>query len=91
MKKLVVSLAGISALVLSGVAVVGAEKSEGTTKDLFEKRCGACHSVDRSTSQKKTAREWERTVLRMKNVNGASITDDEARAIIQYLSTNHGA
>jgi mono/diheme cytochrome c family protein len=91
MKKLVVSLVGVSALVLSGVAVVGAEKSEGATKDLFEKRCGACHSVDRSTSQKKTAREWERTVLRMKNSLGARLTDQEAKAIIEYLSKNHGA
>jgi mono/diheme cytochrome c family protein len=91
MKKLVVSLAGMCALVLSGVAVDGADKSEGATKDLFEKRCGACHSVSRATSEKKTAREWERTVLRMKNSLGARLTDQEAKAIIEYLSKNHGA
>jgi mono/diheme cytochrome c family protein len=91
MKKLVVSLAGIIALVLSGVVVVGAERTEGATKDLFEKRCGACHSIDRSTSQKKTVREWERTVLRMKNSLGARLTDQEAKAIIEYLAKNHGA
>jgi mono/diheme cytochrome c family protein len=91
MKNLIISLMGISAFVLSGVSVVGAGKSEGATKDLFEKKCGTCHTVNRSTSQQKTARAWERTVLRMKNVHGAAITDEEARAIVEYLAQNHGA
>ena len=91
MKRLLVYLVGVSALVLSSAAVAGAEKSEGVTKDLFEQRCSTCHTVSRPTSQKKTAREWERTVLRMKNVNGASITDQEAGVIIEYLVKNHGA
>lgn len=60
-------------------------------KGLFEKKCGTCHTLKRSTSGKKTAREWQRTVLRMKNAMGAAITEPEARAIIEYLSKNYGA
>jgi hypothetical protein len=47
--------------------------------------------MSRATSQKKTPREWERTVLRMKNANGAPISDQEAKTIINYLSKKHGA
>ena len=91
MKKLIVSLVGVSAWVISGAAAFSAERSAGDVKALFEQKCSTCHTVTRSTSQMKTAREWERTVLRMKNVNGASVTDQEARMIIEYLVKNHGA
>ncbi|HET6364158.1 MAG: c-type cytochrome, partial [Nitrospirota bacterium] len=57
-------------------------------KGLFEKKCGTCHTLGRSTSEKRTAREWQRTVLRMKNAMGAAITDQEASAIIEYLAKN---
>jgi cytochrome c5 len=57
-------------------------------KTLFESKCGKCHSIDRSKSKKKTKDEWATTVLRMKQ-NGATITDDEAKLIINYLSDTY--
>jgi hypothetical protein len=45
--------------------------------------------MDRPKSNKKTANEWENTVMQMKNVNGVPITDEEAKVIIDYLSKNY--
>ena len=90
-KVLVASLLAVSALVVSGTAAYSAEGSAGDAKGLFEKKCGTCHTLGRSTSEKRTAREWQRTVLRMKNAMGAAITDQEASEIIEYLLKNYGA
>jgi cytochrome c5 len=76
---------------VSGSAAYGAERFAEDGQGLFEQKCGTCHTASRSTSQQKTAREWQRTVSRMKNVHGASITDDEAKTIVEYLAKNHGA
>lgn len=82
---------GIGLLVIAGESAYGADKPAGEAQCLFEQKCSACHSASRATSQKKTAREWERTVLRMKNGYGAPVSDEEARAVIDYLTKNHGA
>jgi mono/diheme cytochrome c family protein len=59
-------------------------------QDLFEGKCSLCHSADRPKSKKKTKKEWEATVMRMKNVNGAPLSDEEAGIIIEYLAENYG-
>jgi cytochrome c5 len=89
-KTIIVSLFGITAAALAGAAAPGVEKSDGDAKALLERKCGTCHTIDLSTSQKKTRREWERTISRMKNVNGASLTGQETQAIVEYLAINHG-
>jgi mono/diheme cytochrome c family protein len=70
---------------LSTVWCSAAEK-EGQT--LFESNCGKCHSLDKATSKKKTPDAWATTVLRMMK-NGATITDDEAKLIMDYLSETY--
>jgi mono/diheme cytochrome c family protein len=67
--------------------------SSGGSSDaeaLFESKCSRCHTIDRPKSKKKTEAEWKSTVMRMKNVNGCPITDEEAQTIIKYLSENYG-
>lgn len=92
MKKGVMAcIAGAVVMAVSGAASFGDEGPAKDAKGLFEKKCGTCHTLKMSTSEKKTAREWQRTVLRMKNAMGAAITEEEARAIIEYLSENYGA
>ena len=73
---------------LTTVWCPAAEKGGNNGKTLFENNCGNCHSLDRPKSIKKTKEEWETTVLRMKK-NGAAITDDEAKIIINYLSATY--
>jgi cytochrome c2 len=88
--KQVVTLLGTGLLLLASEAAFSAEKPAADAQSLFEQKCTICHSMSRATSQKKTPREWERTVLRMKNANGAPISDQEAKTIIDYLSKHYG-
>ncbi|MEW6715191.1 MAG: hypothetical protein AB1306_08900 [Nitrospirota bacterium] len=75
---------------LTGVTAYGAEEAKVDAKALFETKCSQCHSADRPKSKKKTEKEWESTVMRMKNVNGCKITDEEAKTIIGYLAATYG-
>lgn len=59
-------------------------------KSLFETKCSVCHGLDRPKSVVKSRDEWDKTVMRMKAKPGASITDEEAKAIVDYLSTQYG-
>lgn len=61
-----------------------------TGKILFEEKCPLCHSLDRPASKRKSYDEWLSTVLRMKNQNGAPITDEEAKIIAEYLAATYG-
>jgi len=66
--------------------------SQGTTdaKTLFEKKCSVCHSADRAKSLKKTNEEWTKTVTRMQEKRKENISNDEAKIIIDYLTTTYG-
>lgn len=64
---------------------------EGEAKALFERKCIQCHGLNWSTERMKTGEGWAATVMRMKNVNKAPISDEEAAIIIDYLSSNYGS
>lgn len=59
-------------------------------KELFEKKCSACHGFKKATSVQKTADEWNTTVQRMKAKKNSNITDEDAKIITEYLSENYG-
>ncbi len=63
---------------------------EENAKLVFERKCGTCHSIAKPKSEKKTKGEWEKTVMRMKNVNMAPLSNEEAKTIIEYLAKNYG-
>ncbi len=88
MKKLMICLCGVTFIFFFGTLANGADKVDA--KSLFEQKCSACHNSSRATSKIKTEEEWNVTVMRMKNVNGCRITDDEAKVIINYLTKNYG-
>ena len=90
MKKFGVSVLVITFLAVFGMSVYGAENSNVDAKAFFEQICSMCHSIDRPKSKNMTSKEWESTVMRMKNVHGCPIRDDEAKIIIDYLSKNYG-
>jgi quinohemoprotein amine dehydrogenase len=66
------------------------------TSELVVAKCGTCHMPDaekrltRISSRRSTPENWERTIKRMIQLNKAPITAEDARAIIKYLSDNHG-
>ncbi len=54
-------------LIASVVLAGNVQKDQAVdAKALFEKKCIACHDIDRPTSKKKTASEWTSTVERMR-------------------------
>ncbi|KXV59554.1 quinohemoprotein amine dehydrogenase [Acetobacter senegalensis] len=66
------------------------------TDPLTKEKCGACHTADskenlsRISWTRATPEGWAQTLKRMVKLNGLSLTPDEARAIVRYLSTSHG-
>lgn len=65
-------------------------KEEKNARNLFENKCGMCHSIEIPRSKMRTKEEWEATVMRMKKVNGAPINDEEAKIVIDHLAKNYG-
>ena len=61
----------------------------GPGRDLVEKNCVSCHSIRNVTSMRATKDEWNATLNKMIE-NGATISDEEADVILQYLSKNFG-
>jgi hypothetical protein len=68
----------------------GLQLPDDKAKELIEEKCGLCHTSDYATGTTNTAGEWRETVMRMKDDNGADLTEKEAEAIIGYLSRHHG-
>ncbi|MHC4946405.1 MAG: hypothetical protein ACYTG7_25615 [Planctomycetota bacterium] len=64
--------------------------SNNDAKALFEEKCDLCHGADYATDIKNTEEEWRVVVIRMKEDNGADMTDEEAETIIKYLTTHYG-
>jgi quinohemoprotein amine dehydrogenase len=59
-------------------------------------KCSGCHTPDaqkrlsRISFRRATPENWERTIKRMIQLNGLDLEPAEARAIVKYLSDNHG-
>jgi quinohemoprotein amine dehydrogenase len=81
--------------------VAGAQaptKDEGipVQSDLVRQRCGGCHKSDdqkrmsRISYRRATPENWEKTIKRMVTLNHATLQPADARAILKYLSDNHG-
>lgn len=75
--------------IFAPVQEISAQEAKGP-EDLFESKCSICHASQKAKSKKKTRDEWEATVMRMKNVNGAPVSDEAAQIIIAYLAKNYG-
>lgn len=62
-----------------------AELDDG--EGLVRQLCSTCHSVDTVYAKKSSdVKEWQRTVRRMKEQYGATVSDEQATAIAEYLS-----
>ena len=66
------------------------------TNPLVVAKCSACHKADekgrltRISYERLTPEGWQQAIKRMVRLNGLRLTPEEARAIVKYLSTNHG-
>lgn len=82
--RMILLIGGLSLLL--AVSVSSSYASSDSGKDLFEKKCGKCHSLDRSLSKEKNLAAWKRTSKRMAKYSGGAITDAEADEIAGYLA-----
>jgi hypothetical protein len=63
----------------------------GPGVEVTETQCRSCHSLDYITTQPPGGiKQWEGVVTKMIKVFGAPITDQDARAIVEYLVTAYG-
>lgn len=66
------------------------------TSALVVEKCGGCHKKDekgnlsRISWERTTPEGWQQTIKRMVRLNGLSLSPEEARAIVRYLSNHHG-
>ncbi|HKX00765.1 MAG TPA: quinohemoprotein amine dehydrogenase subunit alpha [Bryobacteraceae bacterium] len=66
------------------------------TNGLVVEKCGACHKKDEKGAMTRiswvrtTPEGWELAIKRMVRLNGVTLTPEQARAILKYLSTYHG-
>src|SRR3989442_1701570 len=63
----------------------------GPGVEVAQRACRSCHSTDYIVMQPRgDAKQWEAVVTKMIKVFGASISDEDAKAIVRYLSTAYG-
>ena len=60
---------------------------DGHGKDLVMRACVKCHNLKIVTTKRASEEEWTRSVDNMIN-RGATLSDDEADEVIDYLSQN---
>jgi quinoprotein glucose dehydrogenase len=62
----------------------------GNAKTLVDNTCGkSCHAIEVVTSQRKSASEWNAVVQNMV-ARGAAASDDQVKAIVDYLAATLG-
>lgn len=65
---------------------------DGEGRELFVARCSSCHSLDYMEMHARfgTRALWEAEVTKMRNAYKAPLTDDEAKALVEYLTRAYG-
>jgi cytochrome c5 len=53
-------------------------------RQLYLSRCGSCHALKRPVELQ--PEQWQVEVDEMRGKNGVKLSDDEARAIVRYLT-----
>jgi quinohemoprotein amine dehydrogenase len=72
------------------------EEGIPVTNPLVISKCGGCHTRDakgnilRLSWERATPEGWEQAIKRMMRLRGVTLTPEEARTILKYLSTYHG-
>jgi hypothetical protein len=68
-----------------------AKLAPGPHMDLAQVQCQFCHSTDYIVMQPRgSAKQWEAVVTKMIKVFGAPISEADAKAITEYLTSAYG-
>jgi competence protein ComEA len=80
----------LTAVIAAGpAAVVAGELPPGPGRDTLVRVCSDCHGVDLFEGQRRTRDQWREVVNDMV-ARGANSTDDDTKAIVNYLATALG-
>lgn len=80
----------------SQAPVVSTQAGFPVTDPLVIEKCGACHTqdakgnLDRISWIRTSPEGWEEAIKRMVRLNGLTLSPDEARHVLRYLSDTHG-
>ena len=79
-------------LAFSTAARAEPEAASGEGRELFIARCSSCHSVDYVEMHARfgTRALWESQVAKMRNAYKAPMSDEDAKAIVNYLERQYG-
>jgi competence protein ComEA len=84
------AMSAVLSLVLSAAAFAQQKTvSDAEAKKTFENVCSQCHELALTLGRRSTHDEWMELVQRMAE-KGASASDDEYFAIVDYLTKNYG-
>lgn len=89
-------LAAGSFVVTSGASAQSDEEGFPIEHETIRARCAACHLPDseermsRISFERKTPEGWQASLQRMISLNGVTVTPEEAREIVKYLSDHQG-
>jgi mono/diheme cytochrome c family protein len=95
---------GLAALALASAAAAApipyapppemAKLAPGPNLDIAQSHCGVCHSVDYIATQPRSFANpravWTAEVAKMRKAYGASMTDEDASKIVDYLVAAYG-
>ena len=74
---------------LLALPVVGLAQPPAGAQQAFQKVCGACHSLETVTSQRRTRAQWQESITSM-IARGAKGTEEEFSLILDYLTVQYG-
>jgi quinohemoprotein amine dehydrogenase len=77
------------------LALAGTAPPAMSDEALLADKCGSCHTatdagLSRIAGQRKTPEGWLMTIVRMRQVHGVEITNDEQAKLVMYLSETRG-
>jgi mono/diheme cytochrome c family protein len=80
---------GIAVAVLLLAPLAGFAQTAAEARETFQRVCGACHSVQTVTSQRRSRAQWQESINSM-ITRGAKATDEEFSLILDYLAAQYG-
>lgn len=81
------AIVGALALVAFSIPAVAQQLPDGPGKEILEKQCNTCHTLEVIVAQRNDADEWKRLVMNMID-RGAEITEEQVPVVVDYLATN---
>ena len=90
------AVAIVAVSLFASAAPAGTEDGIPVKSPLVEAACGSCHTSDdagrmsRISWQRKSAEGWQITVIRMMRTGNISLSPEEARDVVRYLTDHHG-